>query len=391
MKFVPKVIILFCIIVFALNNSMAQKNQTPDDGYISKEGNVEMGKATYRSDWMKGYVILTNGNKRIDGPLSLKKAGEDVKKVSIKVNGKVANYKVKDVKEFGLTQTVSNAKLSEEIAKKMTKKAPGVIYLDEKEMSGQLDMQKFRKNPRTIKENENGYDGYDRVIIHLDEGGYHEFKPDSPVRILVKKQTNVSGIYTDGVIKEKVNKDTWYISRDGFFVTLEYESENLLVRRNPVPKTIIKSWSVANDKFFKGNYYSQAIEAKRRELDAMYQIDYDFASFCRSANYSQLVEKFQKMERISEGKPSKKMVLLDWCIVVKGIEEDQFNQFKDEWILEFKNSDKSVMIYKGNFKEQLGPLLDKCPAYVALPRNEKSQLLNWNEWEETIEVLSTCQ
>jgi hypothetical protein len=196
-------------------------------------------------------------------------------------------------------------------------------------------------------------------------------------------------------------KSTGYISYMGSFIELMFDGKNFQLFRNPFPTTVNKfltTVSKATTNVAAGVVQNNLIEKTVPE---------DLTKSERSALCSEVYGQVKNMSidqlqafmkdcgnaKGPYGSPQNK--LLDQYmgiaaaeLVIRAAEDTEIK--KKEWIFLNMKSHEQTIVTRGDYKNQVEPLLASCEKYLMMEKKEQNAINNFDVIEQAIKLVDVC-
>lgn len=356
------------------SSSSGPVSDSPASMYEWKSAGIVMGKEITVSEPRDGYVILNNGTK-ISGRLKLKKKDGVLSNYEIKNEGKKKlKGEITDVARYGYNVSEESVQ-QENLAETASKFYRGTVNTGSNNISG--DVSQVRVTGKFYS---------DKILLKSSSGKLTQYTP-----------TDISSFTQtiDGVERK-------YMAVEGTFVQEEYNGNTFVFYRNPFPTTINQfATSLAKTGMEAGTSAVASAAVKKDAKDNGYETNMDSVirvsssedlikmrdALVQAGGYSSADE---LMERSNNESLKTNVNAIEFALAGREAANSPGGVLNKEWVIMNKTTGEKTIIYKGDHKKIVEPLLKGCYDYLSMSKGEQNSYEKWSAKLKMVKLIDGC-
>ncbi|MFK7748982.1 MAG: hypothetical protein AB8B65_11360 [Kordia sp.] len=349
-------------------------SDSPESMYEWIDGGTVMGKKVENSEKREGYVILKDGT-RHDGELRLRKKDGVIVTYIVRAEGKKKQKgKMSKVARYGYTVSEEEVKQEnlEELADDFY---AGSVETADGTFSGEVSqvniMGKFYAKQILLKDAAGKLSEYDtKTVTSFTQN--------------VKGETKTYIVFEDVFIEEEFNGNTFQLFRNpnptstNKFLT-GLVKETVAIGSNALAQEIARKDAKNNN--YTTNMDSIIGVSTPEQLMAIRD------GFAKLGGYNTYQEALDKSDNESL---KNNINAIELALAGNKIRNSEGGLLNKEWIILNKATGEKTVVYRGDYKNRIEPLLKGCYEYLSLDRGDQRQFEKWRNLQKTVKMLDGC-
>jgi hypothetical protein len=351
-------------------------NESSEGMYNWKFMGIIMDKEIHVSEPRDGYVILKSGKKH-EGDFKLKKKDGVLTNYEIKpATGKKVKGGIDELARYGYN--VSESKVMQaNLMKSADKFTAGTVDIGDEILRGSIYQEEIQGK------------FYSKKIIFMSQTGQlSEYTPETAPEFTL--------LFGGGEIKKK------YISAEGTYVPEEFDGHVFKMYRNPFPTTINRfATDLAKAGVQAGTTAAAEAIINKDAKDNNYTTNMD--SLIRVSSTEELIKLrdgwvklagYSSADEVIDNSDNESLKnnvsALELAIAGREMASSEGGILNKEWVILNKNTGEKTIIYKGEYKDLMEPLLKGCLDYLTMDKSDQNQYKKWGELQKALELLDVC-
>lgn len=349
-------------------------NDSPESMYEWRDGGTVMNKKIENTKGREGYIILKDGT-RHDGELKLRKKDGVITTYIVRAKGKKKQKgDFAELAHYGYT--VSQDEVTQQNLEKLADDFyAGTVETADGLVSGEIS-----------KININGKFYSNKILLKDAAGKLTEYTTNTAASFtqLYEGIERKYIVYEDAFIKEEFNGNTFQLFRNpnptstNKFLT-GLVKETVAVGSNALAQEIARKDAKKNN--YTTNMDSIISVSTPEQLMAIRD------GFAKLGGYNTYQEALDKSDNESL---KNNINAIELALAGNEIRNSKGGLLNKEWIILNKITGEKVVVYRGDYKDRIEPLLKGCYEYLSLDRSDQRTFEKWKNLQATVKMLDGC-
>ncbi len=349
-------------------------SDSPESMYEWLDGGTVMGKKVENSKKREGYVILKDGT-RHDGELRLRKKDGVILTYIVRAKGKKKQKgKMAEVARYGYTVS------EEQVKQENLEKLADDFY------NGSVTTADGTTTGKVSQVNISGKFYAKKILLKDAAGKLSEYDSKTVTSFTqeIDGETKKYIIYDDAFIEEEFNGKTFQLFRNPNPTTTNKFLTGLVKETAAIGSNALAQEMAKKDA--KDNNYTTNMDSIIR-VSTPEQLMAIRDSFAKLGGYNTYQEALDKSDNESL---KNNINAIELALAGNEIRNSEGGLLNKEWIILNKATGEKTVVYRGDYKNRIEPLLKGCYEYLSLDRSDQRKFEKWRNLAETVKMLDGC-